>query len=77
MESVAELILSSNQGAAALGASRAVLWLEAPLARARRSVRLTAPAQGWLIPVSDCPASARNRRERFASLRDGLPATPD
>jgi hypothetical protein len=61
-----------RRGAAALGASRAVLWLEAPLARARRSVWLTGPAQGWLIPLSDFPASARTRRERFASLRDGL-----
>jgi hypothetical protein len=70
MESVAELILSSNQArlrcAPPHGAARAALWLEAPRARARSDVRANCICSGGSSRLPHFPASAGTRRERSA-----------
>ena len=77
MESVAELILSSNQArlrcAPPHGAARAALWLEAPRARARSDVRANCICSGGSSRLPHFPASAGTRRERSAWPA----ATPD
>jgi hypothetical protein len=68
-------LIEIKRGSAALrrdGASRATLWPPAPLARARRAGSHQASRTRWLIPASEYPASTGTRRERFASLHDGL-----
>jgi hypothetical protein len=59
-------------GALRRSALRAALWLEAQLARARQ-LELGAACSLRLIPAFNYPASARTRRERYASLRYAMP----
>jgi hypothetical protein len=75
MDSIAELVCSNDQErlrcAPPHGASRDALWLEAPRAGAP-GMRDGHLDHVGILCLANCPASTGTRRERSASLRDGL-----